>query len=239
MSSWREERTFPEISLECEGCLLEPLLKSRIFWPRFCHLGMKLLLPGLCVYLLWCLSCAAQHSAVTKENPSSGSICQQGCIKGRVCWLRVGWFPCPLENLGRVSASEGKEEPITDSLEQFVEKVLLNSKSSADDTGLCWCFPACDSPRTSKGKYLLSPVMGAVSFQHASQGWSQTGRIFFEINPGLAITHRLLRCCPWQCASLRCWLTRDLSFLHLWVACDVFFRDCQEGWLDPVFVFSL
>lgn len=42
-----------------------------------------------------------------------------------------------MENLGRVSASEEKGEPVTDSLKEFVKKVPLNSKSSADDTGLC------------------------------------------------------------------------------------------------------
>lgn len=32
---------------------------------------------------------------------------------------------------------------------------------------------------------------------------------------------------------------RDLPLLRLWVVYDLSFGDCQEVWLDPVFVFSL
>lgn len=213
MSSWREERALLEITLECESCLLELLHRSRIFWPRLFHLGAKLLLPGLCDYLLWCFSCSTAYGSHKRKSQlreylSARMNQREGLL------AEGGMIPLPLREPGK-SLSLWRERRACDchdSLKQFVKKVLLNSKSSADDTGLCWCFSACDSLRTSKGKYLLSPVMEAVSFHHASQGWSQTGRVFFEINPGLVIIHRLLKCCPWQSASLRCWLTEIDNF---------------------------
>lgn len=151
-------------------------LEVEFFGPDFAILVQSCSFQ-ICVLIYWAASRATLHTAVTKENPSSRSICQQGWIKGKVCWLRI---PLPLREPGKsVSIWRKRKKSLWLTVSsKSLKKVLLNSESSADDTGLCCCFPACDSLRTSKGKYFLSPVMGAVSLHHASQGWSQTGRFF-------------------------------------------------------------
>lgn len=209
MSSWREERTFPEMSLECEGRLLEPLLRSRIFWPRLCPLGAKLLLPDLCVDLLCCLSCNTAYSS-QKKIPAQGVSVSRGESKGRF----VGWgFPCPLENLGRVSASEKRERRAYDwqSQASLWRRCYWTLKAQQMTQGCAVAFQLVthSEPLRENTFWALSWGLSVCTMQ-VRAGVKQGD--FFKINPGLAITHRLLECCPWQCASLRCRLSEIYHF---------------------------
>lgn len=63
-------------------------LEVEFFGPGFAVLAQSCSFQ-VCVFIYCDASAAAQHTAVMRENPSTGSICQQGWIKGRFCWLRV------------------------------------------------------------------------------------------------------------------------------------------------------
>lgn len=74
-----------EISLEYEGCLVEPLLELEFFGTDFVISAQSWSFQVfVCLFNVTSL---VQHSIrqSQKKNPSSASICQHGWIKGRVC----------------------------------------------------------------------------------------------------------------------------------------------------------
>lgn len=123
---------------------------------------------------------SAQHMAVMKENPILWSICQQGWIKGRVCWLRVGRFPCPVENLGRVSASEEKESLWWTVLSNLWIRYYWTLKAQQMTQGCADAFQLVTHPEPLRGKYLLCPVMGAVIFTTQVRAGVKQGEFFWD-----------------------------------------------------------
>lgn len=142
---------------------------------------------------MWRFLCRAAYGSRKRKIPAQQvSVSMDESKGGFVSW---GWHDhlAPQKTWEEFQPLKRKESLWLTVSSSLLRRCYWTLKSSTDDTRLCWFFPTCESPRTSQEKYLLSPVMQAVSFCHASQGWSQTGRFFFfEMHPGLTLAHRLV-----------------------------------------------